>query len=739
MSKPATGGANELSAPAANRPGSSAEPATAGVAAGTASEAERVALLRRYEPIVKFTRGEQFFPMDAEIYISCCSLWIKRPKEEPRQLIPAGQLTPDLLAEPYQDEFGTVRYLQFTEPLKATEMAAKALRRSRARRRGTRSAAAGQTPAGSNGLDPGSFDAGTGRLARVGYTSRIIDALFSVSLLARGRVPGDLATAAAEGYHQLLGSDDRHIYHGRVVQEGGWVVLQYWFFYLYNNWRSGFNGANDHEADWEMVCVYLAHDAAGDLQPEWVAFASHDYAGDDLRRRWDDPEIQKVDCHPVIFAGAGSHGSYFSAGEYLTELELKFLAPVARLVEFVAARWRAIQAHGDPDDLSKPDDQFVDQYSGQYGGQYRVPYSDPAVPGPAGRHHNPGAAGAQELGLDSSSVLAIPFVDYARGDGFAVGPGQQEAWSAPCVIDDNTGWVRAYRGLWGLYTQDPFAGEDAPAGPMYNRDGSVRRAWFDPVGWAGLDKVSPRAELPATLEAQKSALRERQAQLRQEVQEQQALLRGLDVQAAAMRNQPHLQRAYSAALGRIDAVSRGIAQRQDEIVANAALLESLDHYGANVANGLLGDPRSHIRRAHKPAPRADLRAGRVAELWAAISVTVLLVAFVVLFLVKPGVLPFWMATIIALFAFVEAGLRGAFTRVVGSFAVGLAAIAGLVLIYEFFWWVIGSLVLLLAVYILFDNLRELTRPSGAGVHAVPARKRSAGGSDRTGRTNPPSV
>ena len=302
------------------------------------SQAGRLALLRRYEPIVKFTRGEQFFPMDAETYIRCCSLWIKRPKEEPRQLIPAGQLTPDLLAELYQDEFGTVRYLQFTEPLKATEMAAKALRRTQARRKGAAQAGEDHMATGGKGFDAGAFHAGTGRLARVGYTSRIIDALFSVSLLARGRVPGDLATAAAEGYQLLVAGDDRHIYHGRVVEEGGWIVLQYWFFYLYNNWRSGFNGANDHEADWEMVCIYLAHDAGGHLQPEWVAFASHDYAGDDLRRRWDNAEIQKVGHHPVIFSGAGSHSSYFSAGEYLTELELKFLAPVSRLVDFVVSR-----------------------------------------------------------------------------------------------------------------------------------------------------------------------------------------------------------------------------------------------------------------------------------------------------------------------------------------------------------------------------------------------------------------
>lgn len=624
------------------------------------TEQEQAQLLRRYEPIIKYTRGEQFFPMDAESYIRCCSLWIKRAHEEPRQLIAAGQLTPELLAEPYQDEVGTVRYLQFTEPLKATEMAAKALRRRRN---------ADHTDA--------LFNPGAGRLARVGYASRMVDALFSVSLLARGRVPGDLATAAEEGYSSLLNQDDRHIYHGRVVTDGAWTVLQYWFFYLYNNWRSGFNGANDHEADWEMMCVYLAADAQGELQPEWVAFASHDYSGDDLRRRWDDPEIQKVDDHAIIFAGAGSHGSYFSAGEYLTELELQFLAPLSRVLEFLAARWRAIQASDNPDEVPQQSE-------------------------------------------SRSNVLAIPFVDYARGDGFALGCGQKENWSPPCVISEETGWVRAYRGLWGLFTQDPFAGEDAPAGPMYNRDGSVRRAWFDPVGWAGLDKVSPRAGMIATLAQQKAALRQAQDDLRRQVQVKLDLLRGLDVQAAAVRTHPHLQRSYAALQAQIESVGREITQCQDEIVASAALLESLDSYAAGFARGAWGDPRAHIRRAHKPAQRLDLRAGRVAELWAATSVTVLLLAFVVLFVLKPGVLPFWMATIVALFAFIEAGLRGAFTRVVGSFAVGLAVVAGLVLVYEFFWFVVGGLVLALAIYILFDNLRELLRPQPSG--STPSRR-----------------
>jgi hypothetical protein len=611
---------------------------------------QKRALLRRFEPVIRFTRGERFFPMDAETYIRACSLWIKRPKEEPRLLVPANELTPERLAEPYADEFGTVRYLQFTEPLKATEMAAQALRRRKIEHHAA------------------SFRAGTGRLARVGYTSRVVDALFSVSLLARGRVPGDAASAASQAYQYLLLQDDRHLYHGRVYKEGNWVVLQYWFFYLYNNWRSAFNGANDHEADWEMVCIYLAPDAGGELRPEWVACASHDYIGDDLRRRWDDPELQKEGEHPILFAGAGSHASYFSQGEYLTEIELNLLAPVTRVLGVARHWWRNLEAEAaDADD--------------------------------AGR----------ALRRPPDNTLWIPFVDYARGDGWSIGPGQDEAWSEPCLIDEQVGWVRYYRGLWGLYTRDPFAGEDAPAGPMFNRDGSVRRAWYDPVGWAGLDKVPPSAQLADTIERERQALLARQELLRHQVQEKVVELRSLGVKAAATRNQPHLQQSHAAIQQQIELHSREADRMWATIAADDAMIESLTRYGEEVADGNPGDLRDHIRRPHTPAPQIDAPGGRVSELWAAVSVAVLLLAFVVLFFFNPRYLPFWMVGIIAVFAFIEAGLRGTFTRIVSSFATGLAIVAGLVLLYEYFWWVAGLLVLGLAVYVLVDNLRELTR------------------------------
>lgn len=612
-------------------------------------DVQQIALLRRYEPVIRFTRGEQFFPMDAEAYIRASSLWIKRPREEPQELVPASALTPETLARPYEDEYGTVRFLKFVEPLSATEMAAHVLRQRR-----------------ENELHEASFRVGTGRLARVGYASRVVDGLFRVGLLARGRVPGDAATAAALGYRTLMLQGHGNIYHGRVVEESGWIVLQYWYFYLYNNWRSRFNGANDHEADWEMVCIYLAPNGADELHPEWVAFASHDYQGDDLRRRWDDPEVQKVGEHPVIFAGAGSHASYFTAGEYLTEIELNVLAPVTRTAGMVERLWKRVMQ------------EEIDEDAG-------------------------------DLAHAGGSVLAIPFVDYARGDGLTVGPGQIEEWDMPLLISENIGWVRNYRGLWGLYTQDPFAGEDAPAGPMFNRNGTVRRSWYDPVGWAGLDKVAPGADLLDVARGRREEIAARSAELRVQVNARTATLRALDVQAAAMRNQPHLRQNYVQTLAEIDKLSRTIDGMQAKITADDALLDALGRYEQHLQQGGRGPLRAHIRRAHTPAPPNEVHAGRIAEIWAAVSVTVLLVAFVVLFYFNPRFLPIWLVSILALFAFIEASVRGTFTRLVGSFATALAIAGALVLLYEFFWWVVAAVIIALAGYILWDNVRELTR------------------------------
>ena len=58
-----------------------------------------------------------------------------------------------------------------------------------------------------------------------------------------------------------------------------------------------------------------------------------------------------------------------------------------------------------------------------------------------------------------------------------------------------TAWVSQYRGLWGLFARDPISGENAPAGPMYNRDGSPRARGMTRSGLPAWTKCRRRRRL----------------------------------------------------------------------------------------------------------------------------------------------------------------------------------------------------------------------------------------------------
>jgi hypothetical protein len=595
--------------------------------------------LRRFEPVIRYTRGERFFPMSVESYVRECSLWVQRPGEEPDCLVPEGELTLAKLAEPRADGFRAVYFLKFIEAVNIADLAAYLFEKRRP-------------------LEV--FHPGRGRLARVGYGSRFVDALFSLTLLARGRVPGDTAAAAAITYKRILSQYEHYCYYGRVVRENNWVILQYWFFYPFNNWRSDFFGVNDHEADWEMINLYLSELPSGEVRPEWVAYASHDYVGDDLRRRWDDPEVEKVGEHPVIYAGAGSHASYFQPGEYLAELELPFLARLQRGVNIARSIWRRVL------------------------GQTRD--------------------GSTEREIN---VFRVPFVDYARGDGPSIGPGQDRAWDEPQLLDPVPAWAFEYRGLWGVYVQDPIAGENAPAGPLYNRDGRMRRAWYDPLGWAGLNKLPPPIHEQARVQQRIDEIRLRHTSLEGTLAEKSDELMDLGVEDLAMEGRPHLRKQHDVHRARIAQLSTEIAELRAQIAEDGALLEALELHAEELARGERGYPRAHIKRAHLPTTDVGLRLSRIAEAWSAISIGMLMVSFVLMVLFAPGYILPGLAIVISAIIFIEAGFRQQLTRLVTSVTVGLALVCALILLFEFFWQVVITAVLIAGGYIMWENLNEL--------------------------------
>ena len=615
------------------------------------SEQADLVLLRRFEPVIHYTLGERFFPMDVDGYVRESSLWVQRPREKAICLVPEGQLTLNELAEPRSHGFDAVYFLKFIEPMNIAELTAFHLQEVRQQ-------------LALDGKAQARFRASRGRLARVGYASRLVDALFSITLLARGRISGDTAAAAALTYRRMMEERERYAYYGRVVRQDGWTVLQYWFFYPFNGWRSGFFGINDHEADWEMLCLYLCPHAEGVLQPEWVAYAAHDFHGDDLRRHWDDPEVEKVGDHPVVYAGAGSHASYFAHGEYLTELEVPFMAPLVRgLGEGRTLLYRLVR---------------------------RAPEER--------EEHRP-----------QSSTFRVPFVDYARGDGLSIGPGQEKEWDEPRLLDPIPGWALHYRGLWGVYVRDPISGENAPAGPLYNRDGSIRRAWYDPVGWAGLDKVSTPGEALAHLGQQRSEVERERTALLLEIKRQCEVLHNLGMEDEALHGQPHLKEAHN----RIRAQGRKLGAEISRLRARAAesdvRLQALDEHALRLQAGERAPLRAHLTRVHHAASDEELRLGCLAEAWAAISVGLVMIGFVALVLFARQYLAIGLVALVGLIVFVEAGFRRRLSQLITGLTGLLAFTATAILLYQFFWVVLVAVVLLAATYLVVDNLRELWR------------------------------
>ncbi len=604
-------------------------------AAAASLDVDDLALLRTYEPVLRYNRGELFYPMAVEPYLAACDVLAGTGEKDRRVLVPLGEVTPDRLAGAEAGS-GESLYLRFVqEPLGRLELA-------RWRRRPGREVL--RTP---------------GRLARVGLFARLVDAGFTASLLLRGTVPGGTAAAAAVKYEAIRAADPRFVYHARVLRQDGWVVLHYIFFSAMNDYRSTFAGANDHEADWEQLFVFL-DDAPGGPVPAWVACAAHDYVGDDLRRRWDDPTLEREGTHPVINPGGGSHAAYFERGDYLTAAPIPGIARLRGPLALVRRSWRDTLRQPDPGDLAAK--------------------------------------------LEGS--LNVGFIDYARGNGLVLGPGGDGEWT-PVPIDDAVAWVDGYRGLFGLDTYDRFAGERAPAGPKYNRNGSVRQTWHDPLGWAGLDKVAPPSRAPEVLEARIAALEAQAATLATEVARAGDALRAHEVEVRALGEEPALAGLRARAAASLAEEEAAQIVRRRSLVELGETARAARAELARFRAGDWGDPRSHLRHEHHPIPPEESRYGRLVELWSAVSVGLLLLATVLL--VYFGILPpiGTVLVVAAAYAFVEAAFRRRLTILLLRVTLLLAAIAAVVLAVAYATEVLVVALVGLAAIILVDNVREL--------------------------------
>jgi hypothetical protein len=120
------------------------------------------------------------------------------------------------------------------------------------------------------------------------------------------QLPHDVHEKALERYAPYRDfSKYPPVYYYSTLKSRGYQVLQYWFFYAYNDWGTGHGGVNDHEGDWEMIALFLRGG-----EPKYMAYSAH--TGAPEHHAWNSNEIHKVGgTHPVVYVGSGSHANYF--------------------------------------------------------------------------------------------------------------------------------------------------------------------------------------------------------------------------------------------------------------------------------------------------------------------------------------------------------------------------------------------------------------------------------------------
>ena len=293
--------------------------------------------------------------------------------------------------------------------------------------------------------------------------------------------------------------------------------------------------------------------------------------------------------------------------------------------------------------------------------------------------------------------MGIPYIDYARGDGLSVGPGQDREWRG-VLIDDETPWVFHYQGLWGNDTADPLGGERGPAGPRYERSGMVRQPWGDVVGWSGLAKVAPNHQIAADL------IRHR--------------LEHLETEAEALTSELEDRRTQL----RADVASGVAVTAAQELELNAL---AADRVRFNDERRRLHDrllspppdpgPHDHLRRRHLPATEETSGRLRLLSGWSAVSTPLLLGAIGLSFLPARAVaiiptVVLWTLLVLGIEAAARRHLVGYLLAVLVLALALVATVTFALFVVTWGWrYVITGTFWVLAAILLIANVQELGR------------------------------
>ena len=300
-----------------------------------------------------------------------------------------------------------------------------------------------------------------------------------------------IAREAYYEYARILEKDPCPIYYGRVLREESadgerWTVLQYHFFYAFNDWRLAANGMNHHEGDWEMVAIYLRHD-----EPHAMLFSQH---GAGNIEKWDSlhKAIDKegnTTTHPIVYVALGSHANYSrpevirSPNLYQAGLLQRFIYWVDGLIHYIfllinpsqKARQIALKEL-----YSRPAGFLAENalvYLRDEADHYVVSLPLEIASGDGFR------IGFQGDNLKERVMKSSSYLKRVMSNRPVTRPTVRE-WRR-VLLDPEPEWLH-YKGLWGV--KSLIQDESGPPGPKWdrprkNRAPISRMRWSRPLDW----------------------------------------------------------------------------------------------------------------------------------------------------------------------------------------------------------------------------------------------------------------
>ncbi len=292
-------------------------------------------------------------------------------------------------------------------------------------------------------------------------------------------------------YEKILEKDPQPVYYGRVVREqdaegNNWTILQYHFFYAFNDWRLAANGMNHHEGDWEMTAVYLKNDS-----PHAVLFSQHGAGNIEL---WDKvikakDKNERDTTHPVVYVALGSHANY-SKPEVIRSPNLYEAGRVQRLIYWVDGLIHYLFLLFNPSQKARQialkelttsrtnflaEDAFI--YMRDEADHYVVSLPMEIASGDGFR------VGFQGDNLREPVVKSSSYLKRIMSDRRVTRPTVKE-WRR-VVLNPEPEWVN-YKGLWGV--KSALSDESGPPGPKWDRPDKAfninpRVRWEKPLEW----------------------------------------------------------------------------------------------------------------------------------------------------------------------------------------------------------------------------------------------------------------